>query len=296
MKILQLLKLNTKQIKDVETLVQECLKEDGLERTLYLDNDINYYVNLRSFFLLYEEDRLVSVLTIFAPTYEEAELTAYTLPAEREKGYFKALLKEAKKELQRFDIKRILFVVEPESKSGMATMKALNAEYAKSEYLLCYQFEKTDDCTIDNFADEKLENKIILREINRDKLHEAVKLSSLIFQVDEEETLDVIQLSMTTNYMKCYGAFYGMQLCGICNISFGTKSASLFGFGIAPDLQGKGYGRSLLKQVLRLIESKNYSTVTLHVGSENKPAFDLYISEGFQIQTQYDYYEYKLDQ
>jgi ribosomal protein S18 acetylase RimI-like enzyme len=295
MKILQLQKLNPKQIKDVETLVKECLQADGLERTIYLGNDVNYYVNLRSFFLLYDNERLVSVIAIFAPTYEEAELTAYTLPTERKKGYFKTLLKEVKAELLRFnDIRRVLFVIEPKSESGIASVKALKAEYAKSEYLLSYQFPESYDLAESKPGILKKEDKIILKELIEDNLQEAVKLSSTIFQTDEEEVFEIIRLSMTTDYMKCYGAYLGMRLCGICNISFGTEHASIFSFGISPEVQGKGFGRSLLKQVLGLIQSKNYNTVKLHVSSENKRAFKLYTSEGFTIQTQYDYYEYKI--
>jgi len=52
----------------------------------------------------------------------------------------------------------------------------------------------------------------------------------------------------------------------------------------------------LLKQVMAVIKSNNLNAVTLHVGSENSRAYNLYISEGFQIQTQYDYYEYKIGQ
>ncbi len=124
MKILQLHKLNKLQIKDIVDLVQECLKEDGLERTLYLSNDINFYVNLDSFYLMYDEKRLVSVLTIFEPLDDEAEITAYTLPSERKKGYFTALFHEAVEELKRFELSRILFVVEPQSVSGLSTLKA----------------------------------------------------------------------------------------------------------------------------------------------------------------------------
>ncbi len=296
MKILQIHKLNTQQIKDVEALVEECLKTDGLERSIYLDNDINFYVNLDSFFLLYEENRLVSVLAIFEPLEEEAEITAYTLPSERKKGYFKALFEKAKSELLRFDLHLALFVTEPESQSGLAVLKALKAKYSKSEYLLAYQFLKTEDRYSGTSADENPDDIIVLKELTQDKIDEAAEISSFIFDTDMDETRDVIELSMHSGYMKCYGAYINSRLAGICNISFGTEQASIFGFGISTKLQGKGHGRRLLRQVMALIKARNFNTVALHVGSENSRAYNLYTSEGFQIQTQYDYYEYKIGQ
>lgn len=288
MKILQLHKLNKQQIKDVEALVLECLRADGLERTLYLDNDINFYINLNSFFLLYEEQRLVSVLVIFEPVEEEAEISAYTLPSERKKGHFKALFQTAQKELLRFDLNRVLFVIEPKSQSGLAALKALKANYGKSEYLMIYKLQDKKS-ELDSFK------TLVLKELFIEGLEAAADLSSRIFHTDLEEAQDVIAISMNSKYMKCYGAYAKTKLIGICNISYGAEQASIFGFGILPDYQGKGYGRQFLKQIINQIQEKGYQAVTLHVGSENNPAYSLYKSEGFVIQTQYDYYEYLIE-
>lgn len=295
MKILKLHKLNKQQIKEVESLVQVCIKNDGLERTIYLDNDVNFFVNLSSFFLLYINNRLVSVLAIYEPLEEEAEITAYTLPLERKKGYFKILFHKALEELERFNLHRILFVTEPAGKSGISAVKALGADYEKSEYLLIYEFKDYGTGKVLPAERSEKEQEIQLRELTCDKKEAAAKLSSRIFNTEKEETLDVIELALNSKYMKCYYAFINHKMAGICNISFGAKQASIFGFGISPEYQGKGYGRGLLKLVMQLIRSGGSKAVTLHVGSENKEAYHLYTSEKFIIQTQYDYYKYRVD-
>jgi predicted acetyltransferase len=136
MEILQLHVLNKTQKSDVETLVNKCIKKDELERTMYLENDMNFYENLDSFYLLYDKKKLLSVLTILAPNETEAEITAYTLPSERKKGYFNTLLDLALDELAGYEIQRVLFVVEPKSQSGLLTLEAIGTEYLKSEFLL----------------------------------------------------------------------------------------------------------------------------------------------------------------
>ncbi len=291
MNILELHELNKQQKAEIENLVRECLELEGLERTIYLDNDINFYVDLNSFYLLYDKGRLVSVLTVLQPLEEEAEITAYTLPAERKKGYFKALFQRAEEELLSFGISRILFVAEPKSVSGISALKALDAVYYKSEYLLAYPFPEASINNTMYFSAPDFQPLFELIEITRERQEEAAVLGSEIFCTDVEETQDVIEIAMNSEFMKCYGAYLENKLIGICSISYGTTQASIFGFGIAPGCQGRGYGRRLLKQVMNMLRNKGTEVITLHVGSENARAYSLYTSVGFKIQTQYDYYE-----
>ncbi len=283
MKIFKLHKLNKHQKADMEALVQECLKADGLERTIYPDNDINFYADLDSFYLLYDNRKLVSALAIFEPLEKEAEITAYTLPSERKKGYFKALLHKAVKELIKYGLYRILLVVESKSVSGFSALKAFKTNYLKSEYLLFFCFDRRK---------EEGNNLIELRKLTREKQAQAAALSSEIFCTDIEETRDIIEISMNSQTMNCYGAYLEDKLIGICNISHGKEKASIFGFGIASSFQGKGYGRLFLNQVMNMLQKEEIKSITLHVGSENTRAFSLYTRIGFIIQTRYDYYEY----
>lgn len=287
MKVLKLRVLNEKQKSDVDNLVRECLKEENLERTLYLESDINYYVNMNCFYLLYNNQKLVSVLTIFQPLKDEAEISAYTLQAERKKGYFDVLLSNAEEELCGFGVKRILFVVEPESKSGMAALKAYDTKYFKSEYLLSLD--------IGEIVEDRIDTDFNLMELSFDKRLDAVNLSQKIFGIELEEAYDIVDTAMESESMNCYGFYTGDNLIGICNVSYGKNGASIFGLGIKPDYQGKGYGRILLNFVLAAVKKYGLSSITLQVGSENKRAFSLYKSAGFQIQKQYDYYEYFIE-
>ena len=290
-KIQQLHQLNEKQIKDIEELVQECLMSDGLERALYLNNDLNFYENLDSFYLLYDHKKLVSVLTIVQPLEEEAEISAYTLPVERNKGYFTALLDYAEEELVGFDIIRILFVVEPGSNSGDYALKACQAKYISSEYLLILDMINGNPCG-------KVSNKIPLIELvelQTQILKEAATLSAEIFDTEIESSLSLLNNALESEQIESYCAYLSNDLIGICNVNYGANHASLYGLGIAPQFQGKGYGRTLLNLLLTKIADRKTSYLTLQVGSENQKAFSLYRSSGFQIKTQYDYYEYIIE-
>ena len=279
--------LNEKQKNEIDNLVRECLKEEKLERTLYMESDINYYINMDSFFLLYNEQKLVSVLTVFQPLKEEAEINAYTLPTERKKGYFDILLSYAEAELCEFGVKKIIFVVEPESKSGMAALKTYNTVYYKSEYLLKLNTDKS--------SQEYTPAGFNLNEITLDQQMDAVSLSHEIFDIELEDAFDIINNAIAAETMCCYGFYAGDSLLGVCNVNYGENSASIFGLGIKPDYQGKGYGRILLSLIIVTVKNYKKSSIMLQVGSENKRAFLLYQNAGFQIQKQYDYYEYFIE-
>jgi ribosomal protein S18 acetylase RimI-like enzyme len=315
--------LTKNQINDVNQVVNECLNYDNLERTLYLSNDLNYFINLHCFYLLYKDNRLVSVITIFQPLEREAELSAYTLPIERRKGYFSYLLDLAEDELVDFHIVRILFVVEPSSKSGIKTIEALNAEYKMSEYLLSYDLSKQKNTgQLYQLVNNKHHNhRFILQELGDDTLSLAIKLSCRIFNTELEEAEPLLVNTVNSKTVKSYLVYLDHDLIGICNVNFGVASASLYGLGIDPMYRGKGYGKMLLhfiidkiieetghesniEQDIKILQDRTFSMndikhkikyITLEVGSENQVAYTMYRNFGFEIRTQYDYYKYVIE-
>lgn len=282
--------LNEKQKSDIEALVQECFAFDNIERTLYLSNDLNYYDKMDCFYLLYRNERLVSVLTIVEILEREAEISGYTLPMERNKGYFTTLLAYAKDELTRYEINKVLFVIEPASKSGVAAVNTLQARYEKSEYLLIRPNHKEQHMQ----NPEDIKEHFVLRELDTHCLEKAATLSSKLFGTDVKEDISILKEAMESDQMKTFCSYLSGKMIGITCVNYGIKSACIFDFGIAAKHQGKGYGRKQLDLLLSELSRCECENIILEVGSENKKAFSLYQSAGFQIKTQYDYYELQI--
>ncbi|GAA4652882.1 GNAT family N-acetyltransferase [Anaerocolumna aminovalerica] len=278
--------LDKQQKIEVKKLVSKCLTADGLSRELYLDNDMNLYENLDSFFLLYDQKQLVSVLTIFQMNEREAEISGYTLPDKRKKGYFTALLNAAEEELLDFDIYDMVFVAEPNSTSGKMAALSLGASFIKSEYLLRLKLE---DYT--KKYSEFLSNlNFIVKPLTSKDIMQAAYIHSEIFKTEFQESEELIQNILESDCMVCYGAKLEEELIGICNVNYGKNKASIFGYGVIPRFQGKGYGKGLINYVLRQLIKDKVSEVTLQVSSNSKNAMKIYNYLGFQIVTQYDYY------
>lgn len=287
--------LDEKLKKDINELVSKCLLFDGLEKTLYLENDINIYVNMKCFFLYYVDEYLVSVLTMTQIDEKSVEITGYTLPMERNKGYFIELLDYAEEELIGFDIKHITFVVEPNSKAAPFVIEACYARYIKSEYLLAFDLVNQKENTLENNQVEDI-SSLYIEKLTDNTKNESIMLSCEIFENNMDFSEELINMAYEDEAQESFLLYkQERELIGICNIAYGSATASIFGFGIRKEERGKGYGRFLLQKIILKMKEKGISKILLEVGSENEAAFKLYQGVGFYIKSQYDYYQYDIE-
>ena len=282
---LQMNQLSKEQTVQIRELEQVCLTHDGLLGTVFLSNEINFSREVDSFYLLYDGERLVSFLSLFIPTKEQAEISAFTLPECRNSGYFHLLFQKATNELKKHGIFQILFVHEPQSKDASAVLNHFGAGYSFSEYLLAY----------DRSVSLKCESNLRLERSSPELIPEIADLDTKVFHNQHEESVSMVTKSMESPEIQCYSAFLGDNLIGLCNVNLEGGDISIFGVGISPEYQGKGYGREMLNLLLdTLIHSQN-GEITLEVDSENAAAYHLYITSGFRIKTQFDYHTYLLE-
>ncbi|CAH0532798.1 [Ribosomal protein S18]-alanine N-acetyltransferase [Vibrio stylophorae] len=78
------------------------------------------------------------------------------------------------------------------------------------------------------------------------------------------------------------GYFYAQLVAG---------EGTLLNLAVDPAMQGKGYGRALMNQLLALLEQEQAESLWLEVRASNTPAIALYDSCGFnEINRRVDYY------
>jgi ribosomal protein S18 acetylase RimI-like enzyme len=269
-----------KEIREVELI---CKDHDKLNGSIFLDISINFNPEMNPLFLLYEDHRLVSLISIFVPTSEEAEISAYTLPNYRRRGYFKMLLDEAIEEVKKYSISDLVFVCETQSNDGKKVMKKLNAELDFTEYLLSYK-GLSSDMDIHQISEIKL-----LKSQEKD-LEAIISLSQEIFNEDYEDAKSMITKSFEADNRIQYIAVLDEKPIGMGSVSFENDEASISGFGVSPQYQGKGFGREILELILKDLKSGGRADITIEVDSNNGNAFKLYRKCGFEIETSFDYY------
>ena len=93
---------------------------------------------MNCFFLYYDNDDLLGVLSVYADTKNIAEISAYVLPSERQKGIFNKLYKTACQELKKFNYDFVHFKTEERFLHRQEIANKLNAILVDTEYLMEY--------------------------------------------------------------------------------------------------------------------------------------------------------------
>lgn len=285
MTVIQTTSLSDSQKKDIHTLEVVCQQYDKLQGNIFLSNSINFNCEINCFFMLYNDDILISFLAMFIPTSKEAEISACTMPEHRRQGHFNALLNKASEELKAYSIRSILFVHEPASIDAKLVLERINAKYEYSEYLLLYKRTNNPLNQI---------KQINLEQYSNESIEDIIKLEMDIFKDNYEDTYSMVEKSINSKDVLSYIAYLDGEMLGVCSVNFETEDVSIFGLGIASRHQGKGYGKEMLSLLLDRIVSMNTKSISLEVSSVNDRAYNLYRKSGFEIKTQFDYYRYLL--
>ncbi|MEG0691650.1 MAG: GNAT family N-acetyltransferase, partial [Oscillospiraceae bacterium] len=260
-----------------------CNSHDGIVSTLFLSNDFNFDKNMKSFFLLYAEKKLVSFLTLFCPSKQEAELSAMTLPDSRRKGYFNQLLSCAKEELNRFNLDNILFVHNPKSMDAKNILDKLATTLEFSEYIMHYQGPEvaynSDMLTLVEVGDESDKDSIV------------TIFTSAFDGESEEESIHWFECNFASKTSQIYKAMVNEKSVGTLCVNYERDPVSIFGVCVCKEEQGKGYGKEMFLSILSKLTKEN-RRIHLDVNSSNNIAFTMYQKYGFTVTAQSDYYRY----
>lgn len=274
-------------VNEVHHLEQICQDHDNLKGSIFVDTTMNFNQEMKSIFLMYDGNQLISLLTMFVPTQHEAEITALTLPCQRGKGYFKKLLSKAAEELRKYEIPDVLFVVESQSISGKHVIPHLAAQYDFTEYSMRLDNRKYVPRT---------SNRLEYREPCEKDLQRLIETSMRIFKDSFEDAQGVISNIYQSVTRHQYLGILDDEIIAIGASSRDGDEVSIFGLGIAPEFRSKGYGYDLLHHIVEHLRQSGIREIVIEVDSNNTHAFNLYQKFGFQIETAFEYYRKKTNE
>ena len=129
--------LNEKQQKKVQALLRTCRDYEPITLTPPLTSDSCFRPELPCFYLLYENNELISFLALFLPDQYYGEAMGFTHPMARQRGYFKHLWNEALIKLDDYiEEMELLFVTDGNSPDALAALEAMEGEYQYTEYIM----------------------------------------------------------------------------------------------------------------------------------------------------------------
>jgi GNAT superfamily N-acetyltransferase len=258
---------------------------ESISDELFFDEQLNFDETFNCYYLLYSADRLLSFLIVFAPTAEEAEITAFTHPQHRQKGYFRMLFERMREELDAYEIGKILFVCDHCARDAKQMLRALGAEFSHSEYYM--QFDPASEA-------KQAVSQAHLIEAGEMHLEEMIELDRQIFNESPDATAKMIESSVRNEEISTYLLMLDETMIGMCSVWKKERTLSVFGLGNPSPLSESGIRQRNDAPVAGQLRMIRDFRIVIEVETGNERALKLYSSEGFRIAVQYDYYRLRL--
>jgi len=219
----------------------------------FLDYDDNYFEDFTWLYFLYENNSLVSVLSIFLPDTTSCELYFHVCDCKKHKSrdYFSFMHTYVCEELNKFEINNRYLLWNSCENTNFETFAIENIKYNHSECLMKFD----------------LDYSISLNNIRSSHI------------ISETENGLLIK------------SFYKGQNIGVCNVELSGDYALIYGVEINSSMRGLGFGRETLLTTLNFLKENHYTDILLHVNSANTAAYALYSHHGFNIIQKIDYWK-----
>ena len=276
--------LTEKERKAAKALIASCQAYDQTFREPYLSNMLNFDPNMPAFFLYYQEEELLGLLTVYADD-EDVEVSILVDPSHRRQGVGRAMYRSFEKEMVAYPIRSVTFQTErvfldrhPDLASHWGVVEDEETETWLGRDKTPYALDSRSDV------------KVLLADPAY--VEEIAQLHHQAFS-DPEETLDVSRRYITEALKDSDGLLYILlkeaQVIGVCTVDLSGNSNYLYGLAIAEAYRGQGYGSYLAKSVVNQLIAHNDKPFQIAVEDSNIGAKLLYENIGFVKQTQVVY-------
>ncbi|MDQ0222405.1 GNAT family N-acetyltransferase [Streptococcus moroccensis] len=277
-------RLTDDQLAASKSLIAAVQNADGTARVPYLSNMLNFDPTMPAFFLAYEEDQLVGLLSVYADD-EEAELAILVHPDHRQKGIARQLFKTFQAETTSYPITEVTFWTERvflEKNPCLPKHWGLVENPDRDTWLVrertSYPLSSRKDIVFDQAT---LENS------------EAIAtFQSQVFDNSYDVSLRYAREAIGDPDSLLYLLQKGEEVIASCTVDVSSDYNYLYGLAVLPSHQGQGYGTYLVQSIVNTLIEQNDKAFQIAVEDDNVGAMRLYEKIGFAEQTQIIYLDY----
>ena len=280
--------LNDHQLLEAKALIAVCQNYDGTFREPYLSNMLNFDPNMPAFFLYYEKDELVGLLTVYADD-QDVEVAILVHPNHRRQGIARALFTIFEKETASFPIRSVTFQTErifldrhPDFVSNWGLVEDEETETwlgkDRRPYLLA---------TVSNL-------EVLLADSSYQEQISQLKFQAFSEEHESREVVDrYVAEALKDPESRLYILLKNGQVIGTCTVDLSSNTNYFYGLAISELERGKGYGSYLAKSLVNQLIEQNDKEFQIAVEDSNVGAKRLYEKIGFVKQTQVVYLDRK---
>jgi ribosomal protein S18 acetylase RimI-like enzyme len=265
----------------IAQLIVTCNAYEGLRMRLSVEWLRRRSGDEKNDFLYYEDGMLVGYLNVDSNGILEKELTGMVHPDYRRRGIFRTLLAAAKEECDRRGVQRLILVCEHVSRSGQEFVQAIGAHHDFSEH----------EMALGTFRERPAADpRLRMRKASLDDLEALAFVHATSFGDGIEGSKAYVTKCLQYAWSTFYLGLLGEEPVGCLRLDDLEQEVGIYGFGVRPEYQGRGYGRQMLQEVIHMLRAESQKSIMLDVEIDNTNAVALYLSCGFEIRTTYGYY------
>jgi len=269
--------LSESQLIAIKQLQKECEKADGIQLKLNWEM-LREREGRQMDFFLEEDGELVAYLALFG-FGSTVEVCGMVKPRDRRKGYFTKLWEQTLAPIEQYGFQTVLLNTPSLSITAKEWLATQPYSYAFSEYQM-------------RWSEQAIEasDEVLIRMAKKSDANLEVKLDVLAFGMDEEDArshLERIKERKDEHFLMIEA---DNRTVGKIRINRMDGEAWVYGFAILPEFQGRGYGRKVLRNIVKS-EHDAGNQIWLEVEAKNNRALGLYESVGFEKIQGQDYYK-----
>ncbi|MBO0600100.1 GNAT family N-acetyltransferase [Sporosarcina sp. E16_3] len=273
--------LEESQLIAIKQLQKECEKADGIQ--LKLNWEMLREREGRQMDFFYEENgELIAYLALFG-FGSTVEVCGMVRPRDRRKGHFTELWQQAQVLIEQYGFQIILLNTPSLSVTAKEWLVGQPYSYAFSEYQM-------------RWAEQPIEasDEVLIRLAKKSDAKLEVKLDVLAFGMDEDDARSHLERIKERTDEQFLMIEADNEAVGKVRINRMDGEAWIYGFAILPEYQGRGYGRKVLRNIVKS-EHDAGNQIWLEVEAKNSRALGLYESVGFKKIQGQDYYKKNRD-
>lgn len=270
-------KIDSAEIVATWKLIHACQEYDGSYRSPYLSNMLNFDPNMPAFFLYYEAQELVGLLTVYADD-ENAEVAAMVHPGYRRKGIARQLVKRFREEIRSYPIETVEFQTE-------LVFLAKNPDFVANWELV--ENDETETWLGRARLSYKLDTRSDLQVCLADVSHQEVVAHIQVQAFDNslEVSLKYAQEAIADESSLLYVLLKDGQVVASCTVDLSSDVNYLYGLAVADHVRKQGFGTYLVKSLINDLLECNEKPFQIAVEDANLGAKSLYEKIGFVKQT-----------
>jgi ribosomal protein S18 acetylase RimI-like enzyme len=281
--------LNYREYEDIKSLREYCVKNDNITLKLELDYkliDKSENLNKINEFMFYDDGTLIGYIGICQFGGETLEVNGMVHPEYRRMGVFSRLFSLVKEEWDKRSSRDMYLLSDHKSLPGLEFIKRTGAYYDNSEYEM---FLKGDPINSTDL------NELRLRKATNKDVNEIARQNAIYFDVDPEKVDLLLPEEEANRGVDIYIAEFENAVIGKVHLEVSDGRGGIYGLGVLPQYQNRGYGREILIKSVELLKAKQINEIMLQVAVKNKNALRLYKSCGFEVTSTMDYYRLSKD-